>query len=87
MKTTLTTTFAFAVMVFAFSADPIAAGGKGVDKYECQGPTDPHCQPDVFTELEGLDGVGKDSDQTDNGREIADSGNEGSTSAASANDQ
>ena len=77
MKTILTT-LAIALMVFAFSANPVMAGGEGADAYECQGPTDPHCIPDTFTEAEDLDEVES---------EVADSGDEGHSSAAQESDQ
>ena len=94
MKTTLITTFAIAVMVFAFNASPAHATEESNKKVEkelkswvcpdggepiwgttkCRGKT---AQVDELS----------DPDQDGNERDIADSGNEGSTSAASAGDQ
>ncbi|MCY4038761.1 MAG: hypothetical protein OXF09_04805 [Hyphomicrobiales bacterium] len=71
MKTILTTIFAIAVMVFAFHTKPVMAGS-GDGIWASN-------QPQV-DEL-------NDPDQADNERDIADSGNEGSTSAAGANEQ
>ena len=104
MKITLTTTFAIAVMVFAFSANPTFAteqsnkdalkGFEDIGKViaapfewiACAGGDDPYknttnCHEDLGIMSEN------ESGETDSGREVADSGNEGSTSSASANDQ
>ena len=88
--TTLITTFAIAVMVFAFSADPVMAKAgwdsgfaknekvddlKDLDKVEvaCSGRDAVY---GCSNEAESKDEFGE--------RDVADSGNEGSTSAASA---
>ena len=95
---TLITTFAIAVMVFAFNANPVMAGEKAKEKLH------PDNVGDAFEDFGnvvkcGFEGKGpnecenrvpyveRDSDEADNDREVADSGNEGSTSSASANDQ
>ncbi|MCY4038765.1 MAG: hypothetical protein OXF09_04825 [Hyphomicrobiales bacterium] len=80
MKTALvtTTTFAIALMVFAFNAGPVMAGGEGIDEYKCQGPTDPHCHPDIITELE---------EPEEDEQDVADSEDEGSASEAGATEQ
>ena len=78
MKTTLITTFAFALMVFAFNVTTSYAG----DKDGCT-----HLQKIMGTcHTAQIDDL-KDPDQPDNERSVADSGDEGSTSAASAEDQ
>ena len=69
------TTFAIAMMVFAFNATPSHAGVSYND-YEC---TDSR-QGKVCKRISEIE-------TPDRERDIADSGNEGSTSAASANDQ
>ena len=81
MKTTLITTFAIAVMVFAFSANPVmAAEKKGLFIPDCsRNPEQVGCQ---VAEIDDLN----DHDQADKERDVADSGDEGSTSAASASD-
>ena len=112
---TLITTFAIAVMVFAFSADSVMAGEEKSpihpldsickkitgDKWALYNNSDDpshglcisfaeYDEGDVRKAFEALageiDGL-RDPDQTGNERDVADSGNEGSTSAASANDQ
>ena len=76
MKTILTTIFAIAVMVFAFNA-PAFAEGEGCDGWDVWGGD---CHLSQIDEL-------KDPDQADNESEVADSGNEGTTSAAQESDQ
>ena len=95
MKTTLITTFAIAVMVCAFNPTSVTAGedvDKGFEdmgkllKCNFEGLTNRECREQGrVSELDDLDE--KDSDQPNNEREVADSGDEGSTSAASAGDQ
>ena len=93
MKTILTTIFALALMVFAFSTNPVMAGGskcpKGYHwgkmtggKYACLN-SKVYGQIDESQQIDKLKGP----DQQDNERDVADSGNEGSTSAASTSDQ
>ena len=81
MKTTLITTFSIAVMAFAFNAGSAQAIGDTAtcyDEYTCN----------KNKNVASVDEI-RDLDQTeaDNERDVADSGNEGSTSAASTNDQ
>ena len=81
MKTTLTTIFAIAVMVFAFNPSPVfakSAFDKCMDAWDNEAACREH--------LARLDDL-KDPDQQDNERDVADSGDEGSTSAASADEQ
>lgn len=82
MKTILTMTFAIALMVFAFNTTS-ASANEGT--YHCMGLPAwlGECDPDETAEIDEL----KDPDQKDSERDVADSGNEGSTSAASASDQ
>ena len=81
------TTFAIALMVFAFSADPVMAlgskcgdgyhWGKGTGgKYTCLNSA-------IYGQVDDL----RDPDQAGNESEVADSGNEGPTSAAQESDQ
>ena len=78
MKTTLITTFAIAVMVLAFNATPSYAG----DEHGCT-----HLQKAMGTcHTAQVDEV-QDPDQADGERDVADSGEEGSTSAAGADEQ
>ncbi|MCY4031045.1 MAG: hypothetical protein OXF05_02895 [Hyphomicrobiales bacterium] len=83
---TLITTFAFAVMVFAFNADSAMATAKCDEGYEMR-PTGNgwagYCAPIRTSQIDELN----DPDQEGNERDIADSGEEGSTSAAGANEQ
>ena len=87
MKTILTTTFAIAVMVFAFNANVLAneAQLESLKTIDCNisasGTVEAHKQdcPEI-SELEKPDQAGNES-------EVADSGNEGSTSAAQESDQ
>ena len=79
MKTILMTTFAIAVVVFAFNVTPSYAGEDDLENIkcsfaDCSNPADP-----TFPSLTEVN----DPDQADNERDIADSGDEGSTSAAS----
>ena len=81
MKKILKATFAIAVVVFAFSASPVfakSAFDKCMDAWNNEAACREH--------LARLDTL-RDPDQADNERDVADSGNEGSTSAASADDQ
>ena len=82
---TLITTFAIAVMVFAFNANPVMANeSNNIKDEDCwiwkQENGRRVCEREYFqSQINEIDDpVEKD---------IADSGNEGSTSAASANDQ
>ena len=83
MKTILTTIFAIALMVFAFHATPSHANGEVLedikcDFADCSDPDNPR-----FPSLTEVD----DPNQTGNEEDVADSGDEGSTSAASADEQ
>ena len=78
MKTILMTTFASALMVFAFNAFPAMASE------ECNHLT--KALGTCWEESAKIEEL-KDLDQPDNEREVADSGDEGSTSAASASEQ
>ena len=83
MKTTLTTAFATALMVFAFNATPAyAKGEESARELKCDISAD-GADCDIFGQVDEL----KDPDQANNERDVADSGDEGSTSAASAGDQ
>ena len=79
MKTILMTIFAIAVMVFAFNASLAFADGEGCEGWNVWGGD---CHLSQIDELE-------DPDQADNEseNEVADSGNEGPTSAAQESDQ
>ncbi|MCY4031460.1 MAG: hypothetical protein OXF05_05030 [Hyphomicrobiales bacterium] len=78
MKTMWTTIFAIALMVFAFNATPSYAG----DEHGCT-----HLQKAMGTcHTAQVDEV-QDPDQTDGERDVADSGEEGSSSAAGADEQ
>ena len=83
---TLTTIFAIAGMVFAFNVTPVQAG----DQEKCMWGDKAACKKKQkkstgqrVAEIDEL----KDPDQADNERDVADSGEEGSTSAASTSDQ
>ena len=99
---TLITTFAIVLMVFAFSANPVMAKGekskkefeefkegakKGFEEFgeliDCgfEGKDHHECR------AEGRISELKEPNQPDNERPVADSGEEGSTSAGSAGDQ
>lgn len=77
MKTILTTIFAIAMMVFASNTNPAFANGEDIkcEFVDCSDPDNPR-----FPELTEVE-------EPDTEREVADSGEEGSTSAASASDQ
>lgn len=88
MKNTLTTIFAFAVIVFASNANSVMAKEstpscpEGYVWQELGWGGD--CVPaGVFGQMDEL----KDPNQTDNERDVADSGNEDSVSSASTNGQ
>ena len=81
MKTALITTFAIAAMVFAFNTTPAEAWSE-YDQCRARGGSLEDCRQYA----EQIDEL-KDPDQAGNERNIADSGDEGSTSAASAGDQ
>ena len=92
MKTILTKIFAIAVMVFAFNTNPAMASGAGDTGTKC--PKGYHwgkmtggkmacLNSSVYSELDEL----RDPDQAGNESEVADSGNEGSTSSAQESDQ
>ncbi len=83
MKTMLTTIFAVALMVFAFNASPVFAKSafeKCMDAWNNEAACREH-----LAKLDNLN----DPNQTDNENEsaVADSGEEGSTSAAGADEQ
>ena len=81
MTPTVILTFTFAVTVFAFNASPVfakSAFDKCMDAWNNEAACREH--------LAKLDGL-RDPEQSDNERDVADSGNEDSTSAASASDQ
>ena len=80
MKKVLTAIFAIAVMVFAFSATPSHAGDE--DGCTHLQKTLGTCHTAQVDEVHDLDQAG-DGDETD----VADSGDEGSTSAAQESDQ
>ena len=92
MKTILTTIFAITVMVFAFNANPVKAKvshGSNFDTWaNCPDSKLKMnrernkwiCTAEKLNELDNLE-------HADNERDIADSGEEGSTSAASTDDQ
>ena len=86
MKTTLITTFAFALMVFTFNAAPAQASDQEKclwgDKAACKR----HLEKTTGQKVAEIDEL-RDPDQAENEKDVADSGNEGPTSAASANDQ
>ena len=104
MKTTLITTFAFALMVFAFNVSPAFAKegsdiANKIDNFLFPPSVGTGCvDPKTGSIMEGttnceqyhshneIDNL-EDPDQADNERAVADSGDEGSTSAASTNDQ
>ena len=79
MKTILTAVFAIALMVFAFNTTPAQAWSE-YDKCRANGGSLDYCRKYAEGDL-------RDIDQTDNEREVADSGNEGSASAAQESDQ
>ena len=83
---TLITTFAIAGMVFALNATPVQAGDQEKclwgDKAACKR----HIESSTGQRVSEIDDL-HDPDQADKEREVADSGNEGSTSAASTSDR
>ena len=83
MKTILTiTTFAFAMMVFAFNTNPVmAAAANDDDCDQYTGAVKGVCKSKRFLFGEA-DGPEQDSE-----RDVADSGDEGATSAAQESDQ
>ena len=96
MKTTLITTFAIALMVFVFDTTPAVAKGEDIKqgfkemgqliKCNFEGLDDIECEEaGRVGQLDDLDE--RDSGQSDNEREVADSDNEGPTSAAQESDQ
>ncbi|MCY4038759.1 MAG: hypothetical protein OXF09_04795 [Hyphomicrobiales bacterium] len=84
MKTFITT-FAIAMMVFAFNANPVMANEKCGEGYEKKrtGIWSAYCAPIQTSQMDELN----DPDQAENERDVADSGEEGSTSAAGATEQ
>ena len=87
MKTILTiTTFAFVVMVFAFNANPAMAGETNCPEGQVPGlfkpcvPKKPDPTGSIYGEMDRLE-------DPDNEKDVADSGNEGNTSAAQESDQ
>ena len=90
MKTILTTTFAFALMVFVFNASLVEANENAGKKKHCKIFTFDEnqnrvCKEYIWVENQ-MDDL-NDPDQPDSERSVADSGNEGSTSSASAGNQ
>ena len=90
MKTILTAIFAIAVMVFVFNATDAFAGGEEKKKH-CQIFTFDEnqnrvCKTWIWVENDQIDNL-RDTDQTGGESAVADSGNEGSTSAAQESDQ
>ena len=92
MKTTLIATFAFALMAFAFNNNPAMAKARHGSNFD----TWANC-PDSKLKMnreankwictaENLNEL-DNPDQADNERDVADSGDEDSTSAASADEQ
>ena len=81
MKTILTTTFAIAVMAFAFNATPAEAWTK-YDQCRATGGSVDDCRQYAEGDLHDLDREENESES-----EVADSGNEGPTSAAQESDQ
>ena len=81
MKTILTTIFAIALMVFAFNTNTVMAGDPpGKFLPDChRNPTQKGCE---VAEIDSID-----SNQVENEKDVADSGNEGTTSAAQESDQ
>ena len=83
---TLTTILAIAVMVFAFNTNPVMAKTniwgweEAFDEYEEKVRKGEYKNAEKIDELEDLD-------QPDGERAVADSGEESSTSAASADDE
>ena len=77
---TLITTFAIALMTFAFDAAPSYANEAADKVFGC---TDEKRDKAMCKRVDNV----RDPDQAGDERAIADSGDEGSTSAASANDQ
>ncbi len=84
MKTTLITTFAIALMVFSFAGTSAMAAhySKCPEGTNLESVWTGKCVPAVTSQIEEL----KDPDHPDNERDVADSGEEGSTSAAGADE-
>ncbi|MCY4038768.1 MAG: hypothetical protein OXF09_04840 [Hyphomicrobiales bacterium] len=81
MKTILTTIFTIAVMAFAFNANPVMA----TEEEQCWWMESlQKCAK--YKDQAQVDDV-QDPDQADGERDVADSGEEGSTSAAGATEQ
>ncbi|MCY4031824.1 MAG: hypothetical protein OXF05_06875 [Hyphomicrobiales bacterium] len=77
----LITTFAFALMVFAFNANPAFANEEKQPLCQVGKWYEPRVPCDQVVEIDEI------QDQADNENTIADSGEEGSTSAAGATEQ
>ena len=80
MKTILMTTFAIAVMAFAFGTTPSYANEAADKAFGC---TDEKREKAMCKRVDNL----RDPDQAGSEKDVADSGNEGSTSAAQESDQ
>ena len=89
MKTILTITLAIALMVFAFNTNPVMADGEKKEKvcriYTFDENGNRVCKTWMWVEHH-IDEL-RDPDQAGNESEVADSGNEGPTSAAQESDQ
>ena len=83
---TLITTFAIAMMVFAFNVAPVQAGDQEKCMWGDKAACKRHLEKSTGQKVAEIDEL-RDPDQADNERDVADSGNEGSTSAASAEGQ
>ena len=89
MKTILIMTFAIAMMVFAFNANPVMAGEKKekvCNTFVWDGNGNKICKTWIWVENNQIDNL-RDTDQTSGESAVADSGNEGTTSAAQESDQ
>ncbi|MCY4038776.1 MAG: hypothetical protein OXF09_04880 [Hyphomicrobiales bacterium] len=92
MKPMLTTIFAIALMVFVFDANPAMAQRDDTERNRCvhAGNTwtkEGVCKITSWWDLFAFEDEDENSDQEGNERDIADSGEEGSTSAAGATEQ
>ena len=93
MKTILTTTFAIAVMAFAFNVDAFALGEEDDSKSPPPAPEpkiEIQQEPVKCSGADAVRGCGLAESESNDGfgdREVADSGNEGPTSAAQESDQ
>ena len=83
---TVVTTFAFALMAFAFNATPVQASDQEKCLWGNKDACKRHIEKSTGQRVAEMDEL-QDPNQADNEREVADSGEEGSTSAAGADDQ